>query len=110
MMTREELRDYVEAQRELNMIPYHVYSTIMDGINELEQEPKKFYDKGYADGQRALAVHIELCKEEQEPKTKALGEELRSVRNGIKDETMLIGYNMAVAICNKHLSDCEVSE
>lgn len=46
----------------------------------------------------------------QELKTKSLGEELRSVRNGIKDENVLIGYNMAVAICNKYLSDKEEQE
>lgn len=39
-MTREELRDYVEEQRSLNMIPYHIYSTLIDGIDTLEQEPK----------------------------------------------------------------------
>ena len=40
-MTREELRDYVDEQRSLNMIPYHVYSTLIDGIDTLEQEPRK---------------------------------------------------------------------
>ena len=38
-MTREELRDYVEEQRNLDVIPYHVYSTLIDGIDTLEQEP-----------------------------------------------------------------------
>ena len=38
-MTREELRDYVEEQRNLGVIPYHVYSTLIDGIDTLEQEP-----------------------------------------------------------------------
>lgn len=38
-MTREELRDYVEEQRSLNNIPYHVYSELIDGIDTLEQEP-----------------------------------------------------------------------
>lgn len=38
-MTREELRDYVDEQRGLNNIPYHVYSTLIDGIDTLEQEP-----------------------------------------------------------------------
>ena len=38
-MTREELRDYVDEQRALNNIPYHVYSTLIDGIDTLEQEP-----------------------------------------------------------------------
>lgn len=36
-MTREELRDYIEEQRNLNVIPYHVYSTLIDGIDTLEQ-------------------------------------------------------------------------
>ncbi len=38
----------------------------------LEQEScenKEIYNKGYADGQKALYEHLELCKEEQEPKT-----------------------------------------
>ena len=38
-MTREELRDYVDRQRILNNIPYHVYSALIDGIDTLEQEP-----------------------------------------------------------------------
>lgn len=38
-MTKEELRDYVEEQRNLGIIPYHVYSTLIDGIDTLEQEP-----------------------------------------------------------------------
>jgi hypothetical protein len=44
----------------------------------------------------------------QEPTIKALGEELRKARKGIADEKVLIGYNMAVAICNKHLGGSEV--
>ena len=34
-----------------------------------------------------------------------LGEELRKVREGITDEKVLIGYNMAIAICNKYLGE-----
>ena len=37
-MTREELRDYVDEQRTLDNIPYHVYSVLIDGIDTLEQE------------------------------------------------------------------------
>ena len=47
---------------------------------------------------------------EQEPNIKALGEELRKVREGIKNEKVLIGFNMAVAICNKHLEESEDKE
>lgn len=46
-------------------------------IKLLEQETieveaaklQEVYNKGYADGQKALAEHIKLCQEEQEPKT-----------------------------------------
>ena len=34
-----------------------------------------------------------------------LGEELRKVREGITDEKVLIGFNMAIAICNKYLGE-----
>lgn len=48
------------------------------------------------------------CKfEPKEPTIKALGEELRKARKGITDEKVLIGYNMAVAICNKYLGESE---
>ena len=40
-MTREELREYVEEQRNLNNIPYHVYSALINGIDTLEQELRK---------------------------------------------------------------------
>ena len=43
-------------------------------------------------------------------KYKALGEELRKVRKGIADKKVLIGYNMAIAICNKHLGESEADE
>ena len=36
---------------------------------------------------------------------KLLGDELRIVRGGIKDESALIGFNMAVAIYNKYLKE-----
>ena len=40
-----------------------------------------------------------------EEKIKVLGEELRTFRKCITDEKTLIGFNMAVAICNKHLGE-----
>ena len=44
-MTKEELRDYVDEQRALDEIPYHVYSALIDGIDELEQEPCNYCPK-----------------------------------------------------------------
>lgn len=54
-MTREELRDYVDELRTLDIIPYHVYSALIDGIDTLAQEPcedaiKQAYMKGREDG------------------------------------------------------------
>lgn len=37
----------------------------------------------------------------------ALGENMRICREAITDEKMLIGFNMAVAICNKYLGESE---
>ena len=36
---------------------------------------------------------------------KALGKDLRTFRDGITDENTLVGFNMAVALCNKHLGE-----
>ena len=43
-------------------------------------------------------------------KIKALGEEHRKFREGITDEKVLIGFNMAIAICNKYLGESEDKE
>ena len=32
-----------------------------------------------------------------------MGEELKTVQKGIKNEDVLIGFNLAVTICNKYL-------
>ena len=36
-----------------------------------------------------------------------MGEELRTIQKSITDKNALIGFNMAVAICNKHISGKE---
>jgi hypothetical protein len=59
------------------------------------------YDLGFKDGKKRAKPL------DQEPTIKALGEELRKARKGIADEKVLIGYNLAVAICNKHLGESE---
>ena len=46
----------------------------------------------------------------QEPNIKALGEELRKARKGIAEEKVLIGSNMAIAICNQHLEGSEAAD
>lgn len=40
-------------------------------------------------------------------KIKALGEDMRICQKSITDEKVLIGFNMAVALCNKHLAESE---
>ena len=51
-----------------------------------------------------------IMREEANENIKLLGEELRKVREGIKDKQVLIGYNMAIAICNKYLAESEDKE
>ena len=46
----------------------------------------------------------------QEPNIKSLGEDLRIFRNSITDDKVLIGFNMAVAICNKYFAGSEGQE
>ena len=41
---------------------------------------------------------------------KSLGEEMRITRKAITDEKVLIGFNMAVALCNKHLGQKGANE
>ena len=62
-------------------------------------------DDACSDWRDSLSYAIKAL--EQMDKIKALGEELRKVREGIKDENVLIGFNMAVAICNKYLGESE---
>lgn len=38
---------------------------ILAALRALEQDTKEIYNKGFADGQKALAEHLKLCKEEQ---------------------------------------------
>ena len=38
---------------------------------------------------------------------KALGEDMRICQKSITDEKVLIGFNMAAALCNKHLAESE---
>ena len=46
-----------------------IHEALKRGIKALEltDDKKEIYGKGYKDGQEALAFHLELCKEEQEP-------------------------------------------
>ncbi len=67
-MTNE--KQTISNLRKLKSFHNGSYGADIDrAIKALEQDPKEIYAKGYTDGQRALAEHIELCKEEQEPKT-----------------------------------------
>ena len=74
-------------------------TALAEWTEKLTKASEDAYNKGYSDGMKA-----------QEPTIKALGEELRKARKGIADEKVLIGYNMAVAICNKHLGESEVED
>jgi hypothetical protein len=47
---------------------------------------------------------------QQKPNIKALGEDIRICQKSITDKKVLIGFNMAVALCNKHLAESEVQD
>lgn len=73
----ETLEEFEKAQiitgGRLNGRTYAYKCGLEDGKRKaLEQNPdlKEAYRKGYKDGQEALAFHLELCKEEQEPTVK----------------------------------------
>ena len=46
----------------------------------------------------ALDMAIEVFED-----IKALSEDMRIAQKGIANEKVLIGFNMAIALCNKHL-------
>lgn len=54
------------------------------------------YFRGYSDG-----------KTDALDKIKALSEDLKLCQKSIKDKKALIGFNMAVALFNKHLAKSE---
>lgn len=41
---------------------------------------------------------------------KALGDDMRICQKSIKNKKVFIGFNMAVALCNKHLAESEDKE
>lgn len=41
-----------------------MYDPNMKRCREYKADPKEIYNKGFADGQKALAEHLKLCKEE----------------------------------------------
>lgn len=61
-----------------------------------------------SDWQNSLNMAIEAL--EQEQNIKSMGEDMRICREAITDEKMLIGFNMAMALCNKYLGESEDKE
>jgi len=69
---------------------------------EISEENRKEDIEIYQDQLEALNMATNAVEN-----IKALGEEHRKFREGITDEKVLIGYNMAIAICNKYLAESE---
>jgi len=76
----------------------------------LEHTEKGYYPEQFKTHEECLCEVMDIVRKYQQMQEpiKALGKELRKARKGITDEKVLIGYNMAVAICNKHLGESEV--
>ena len=81
-MTNEEARAWLE----------HHFDPLPDGTKQSE------------------AVSLAIKALEQETNIKSLGEDLRICQKFITDDKVLIGFNMAVALCNKHLGESEGKE
>ena len=62
------------------------------------------------DKQHYKAKQLAIKALEQETNIKALGEELRMCQKSITDDKVLVGFNIAVAIFNKHFTGSEVQE
>ena len=83
-MTREELRDYVEEQR--NNIPYHVYSELIDGIDTLE-------DKDFIQHEKEILERIDKREREIDKYIKKLEElEQQPCKDKIIDEHYKKGF------------------
>ena len=77
----------------------------MDNFKEF---PTKESALDWLDNYLSLDERNNLIRVLQEPvleNTSKLSKELISFREGIKDENVLIGFNMAIAICNKYLGE-----
>ena len=76
-MTNEEAINHIENMANaLQIFPDSKQGqALLRAIKALEQitDLKDAYDKGYKDGQEALAFHYELCKEESEPCEDVIG-------------------------------------
>ena len=115
-MTRKELRDYVDEQRTLNNIPYHVYSALIDGIDTLEQEQEPIsetdiiltreeygelvsseYDNGYAKGYRE-ALEQEPC--EDAISRQATVDFLENHAETYEDVRVKMGFKVSASLIN----------
>ena len=83
-MTIKELRDYVDEQRTLDNIPYHVYSELIDGIDALEQEP--------CEDISPTAVPITV----EEAKRLLYTEWKNEVTKDKSNDRLLVAYQMAI--------------
>ena len=95
-MNREETKDFLECRRSY-------YASLSTDPNPYVKATKVC---GYtlAESSNACLMAIKALEQESyEDKIKALGEDLRKMQASITDEKSLCGFNMAVALCNKHL-------
>jgi hypothetical protein len=65
---------------------------------------------GIVDAQIKALRDLPSVTPQQKPNIKALGEDIRICQKSITDKKVLIGFNMAVALCNKHLAESEVQD
>jgi len=87
-MTKEELRNYVEGQRGLGNIPYHVSLALIAGIDTLEQE--HLTDQEQRIFLAAMGREEKICREvdekypDKEPYEDSLVSVCRSIERKVK--------------------------
>ena len=79
---------------------------LLDAIMELPSvTPTQMIDKSnFSQEQYKMDLQSAYdCGKASVTPLKQLGEEMRKTQKAITDKKVLIGFNMAVALCNKHL-------
>ena len=96
--------------------------SLMAGVKALEQQPCEDaisreetlkalmdewteFDSELIDSLIGKIKKLSSVTPQPKPNIKALGEDIRICQKSIIDKNVLIGFNMAVALCNKHLAE-----
>ena len=86
----------------LEIIDKHIMIRELSSVQPINRKQEEINQALWAENE-TLEVEVEKYKKA----IKALGEDMRKCQESITDEKVIIGFNMAVALCNKHLAEKE---